>query len=262
MLEDAGYQVEIPRQALCCGRPLYDYGMLDRAKRQLREILQALAPEIAQGVPIVGLEPSCVAVFRDELGNLFPNDLDAQRLQQQTFLLSEFLAHDASYAPTPWPHKALVQGHCHEKALSGLEDELTLLTKMGIDADVLDAGCCGLAGSFGYESQHYDLSMRVGERVLLPAVRAAPPESLIIANGFSCREQIETHTDRQALHLAEVLHLARQEPAAMPQDKRVAAQPHPADGTRRLTPVEKAIVAGGLLLLSAGVLGYAHARRR
>jgi Fe-S oxidoreductase len=262
VLEDAGYQVEIPRQTLCCGRPLYDYGMLDRAKRQLREILQALAPEIQQGVPIIGLEPSCVAVFRDEIGNLFPNDLDAQRLQKQTFLLSEFLAQDDSFAPTPWPHKALVHGHCHEKAVIGLADELTLLTKMGIDAQVLDAGCCGLAGSFGYEAHHYDISMRVGERVLLPAVRAAPPESLIIANGFSCREQIDTHTDRQALHLAEVLHMARQAPAAMPRDKRLTTQPHPADGSRRLTPVEKAMVAGGLLLLSAGVLGYARTRRR
>jgi Fe-S oxidoreductase len=203
-----------------------------------------------------------VAVFRDELGNLFPNDLDAQRLQKQTFLLSEFLAQDAGFAPAPWPHKALVQGHCHEQALIGLADELTLLTKMGIDVDVLDAGCCGLAGSFGYEPQHYDISMRVGERVLLPAVRAAPPESLIIANGFSCREQIDTHTDRQTLHLAEVLHMARQAPAEIPRDKRLTAQPQPSNGTRRLTSVEKAIVVGGLMLLSAGVLGYARTRRR
>jgi hypothetical protein len=132
---------------------------------------------------------------------------------------------------------------------------------MGIDAQVLDAGCCGLAGSFGYESQHYDISMRIGERVLLPAVRAAPPESLIIANGFSCREQIDTHTERQALHLAEVLHMARQAPAEMPRDKRLAERSPAADGTR-LTPVEKAIVAGGLLLLSVGILGYARTRRR
>ena len=104
--------------------------------------------------------------------------------------------------------------------------------------------------------------MRVGERVFLPAVRAAPPESLIIANGFSCREQIATHTDRQALHLAEVLDMARQAPAEMPRDTRLPAQPRPADGTPRLTPVEKAIVAGGLMLLSAGVLGYARTRRR
>jgi Fe-S oxidoreductase len=202
-----------------------------------------------------------VAVFRDELGNLFPNDLDAQRLQKQTFLLSEFLAQDASFAPASWPTQALVHGHCHEKAVIGLADELTLLAKMGIDAQVLDAGCCGLAGSFGYESQHYDISMRIGERVLLPAVRAAPPESLIIANGFSCREQIDTHTERQALHLAEVLHMARQAPAEMPRDKRLAERSLAADGTR-LTPVEKAIVAGGLLLLSVGILGYARTRRR
>src|SRR5262249_44871605 len=175
---------------------------------------------------------------------------------------SEFLAQDASYAPPPWPHKALVHGHCHEKAVIGLEDELTLLTKMGIAAQVLDAGCCGLAGSFGYESHQHHLSRRVGERVLLPAIRSAPPDSLIIANGFSCREQIDTHTDRQALHLAEVLHMAQQAPAAMPREKRLAARSHPADGTHRLTPVEKALVAGGLMLLSAGVLGYAHTRRR
>src|SRR5215510_3564748 len=126
---------------------------------------------------------------------------------------------------------------------------------MGIDAQVLDAGCCGLAGSFGYESPHYDISMRIGERALLPAVRTAPPESLIIANGFSCREQIDTHTDRQALHLAEVLHMAQQAPAAMAEEQGLTAPLQPKNGARRLTPVEKAIVAGGLLLLSAGVLG-------
>ncbi|MGI8968821.1 MAG: FAD-binding and (Fe-S)-binding domain-containing protein [Chloroflexota bacterium] len=209
VLEAAGYQVLVPERSLCCGRPLYDYGFLDQARRQLRQILDTLEPQIRAGIPLVGLEPSCLAVFRDELVNLFPNDEDAKRLCQQSFLLSEFLMkHADGYQPPTLRRTALVQGHCHHKAIMTMADEEVVLEKMGLDYQVLDSGCCGMAGAFGFERDHYDISVKCGERVLLPAVRAAADDTLIIADGFSCREQIAQTTNRRALHLAEVLQMA------------------------------------------------------
>ncbi|MEA2640100.1 MAG: hypothetical protein QOF51_1494, partial [Chloroflexota bacterium] len=132
VLEQAGCRVFVPMQPLCCGRPLYDYGMLDMGKRQLQEILDTLRPEIRAGVPIVGLEPSCVAVFRDELVNLFPNDMDARRLSQQTYMLSEFLMQRIDgYQPPRLEAQALVHGHCHHKSIMKLDAERQLLDKMG-----------------------------------------------------------------------------------------------------------------------------------
>ena len=144
---------------MCCGRPLYDFGMLDTAKELLRDILTTLQPQIEAGVPIVGLEPSCVAVFRDELLGLFPHDENAQRLSKQTFLLSEFLnKHAGDFQPPPLPRKALVHGHCHQKALIGMKDEEAILKKLGLDFEVPESGCCGMAGSFGFEAgEHYRL---------------------------------------------------------------------------------------------------------
>jgi FAD/FMN-containing dehydrogenase/Fe-S oxidoreductase len=213
VLEAAGWQVALPERPLCCGRPLYDYGMLDRAKRELRRVLSTLRDEIAAGTPIVGLEPSCVAVFRDELPGLFPDDEAARRLAAQTFLLSELLERKSGdLALPPLRRKAIVHGHCHHKALFELGDEEELLRKLGVDFATLDSGCCGMAGSFGFEAgEHYDLSVALGERVLLPAVRQASADALIVADGFSCREQIAQGTGRRALHLAEVLQLALHE---------------------------------------------------
>jgi Fe-S oxidoreductase len=210
VLEAAGYQVLVPEQSLCCGRPLYDYGMLDLAKRLLRQILDTLRPQIQAGIPVVVLEPSCASVFRDELTNLMPTDQDAQRLRQQTYLLSEFLAQKApGYALPALPRKALVHGHCHHKAIMGMKDEETVLRRLGLDFEILDSGCCGMAGSFGFErGEHYDVSLRCGERVLLPAVRNAARDTLVITDGFSCREQIAQGTDRHALHIAQVIQMA------------------------------------------------------
>jgi FAD/FMN-containing dehydrogenase/Fe-S oxidoreductase len=209
VLEAAGYQVFLPQANLCCGRPLYDFGMLDRAQTLLLEILDQLEPEIEAGIPIVGLEPSCVAVFRDELVNLFPHDERAQALSRQTFLLSEFLENNSRNSPLPrFERKALLHGHCHHKSIMKMTAEESLLRRVGIDFQAPAPGCCGMAGSFGFEHDKYEISAAIGELELLPAVRKAPADWLIIADGFSCREQIAQGTGRHALHLAEVLQMA------------------------------------------------------
>jgi FAD/FMN-containing dehydrogenase/Fe-S oxidoreductase len=209
VLQGAGFDVRVPRQHLCCGRPLYDFGMLDEAKEYLRNILDALRDPIDAGVPIVVLEPSCASVFRDELCNLFPENPRAARLRDQTFLLSEFLEHHAlGFQPPRLSRKVLLHGHCHQKSLMKMNDEESLLRKMGVELESIDSGCCGMAGPFGFEKDKYAVSQAVGERVLLPAVRQSLPETLIVSDGFSCREQIAQSTGRRALHLAEVLRLA------------------------------------------------------
>ncbi len=212
VLEAAGFDVALPEASLCCGRPLYDFGMLDKAKKLLAEILNHLRTKIRQGVCIVGLEPSCVTVFRDELTGLFPYDNDAKRLSEQTFLLSEFLRQKADdYQPSPLNRPAVVHGHCHHHSIMGMRDEEEILSRLGLDYQLLDSGCCGMAGSFGFEKQHYEISVQCGERVLLPAVREADASMLIIADGFSCQEQIQQLTNRRALHLAQVLEMALDE---------------------------------------------------
>jgi FAD/FMN-containing dehydrogenase/Fe-S oxidoreductase len=209
VLEAAGFSVNLPRSVLCCGRPLYDFGFLDRAKRLLVQTLDTLATEIDAGTPLVVLEPSCAAVLRDELVNLFPKDDHARKLAQQTFLLSEFLEKKApGFHPPPLPGKALLHGHCHHKSIMRMTDEESILRKLGLDFHAPAAGCCGMAGSFGFEHDKYDISLAIGELDLLPAVRSASADTLIVADGFSCREQISQCTDRRALHLGEVLRLA------------------------------------------------------
>jgi Fe-S oxidoreductase len=185
---------------------LYDYGMLTLARRQLRQLLRALRGEIVAGTPVVALEPSCGAVLRDELGLMLPHDEDAKRLRRLTHSLGEFLArHAADWQPRPLCRTALVHLHCHQKATTDTDCDLAVLDRLGLDTTVLDSGCCGLAGSFGYEEgERYAVSMKAGERVLLPAVRSAPADTLVITDGFSCRSQIEHGTGRRALHLAEV----------------------------------------------------------
>jgi Fe-S oxidoreductase len=208
VLEAAGFHVVLPpARGLCCGRPLYDYGMLSLARRYLRRVLRALAPQIRAGTPLVGIEPSCLAVFRDELRNMFPQDADAQRLCAQSLTLSEFLAQHADDWPVPRLHRsALVQVHCHHHAVMGYDVEKKLLDRMGVDVEMADAGCCGMAGSFGYESgEKYEVSVAAGERSLLPKIRNSDPDRLIVADGFSCRGQIESLSERRGVHLAQVL---------------------------------------------------------
>jgi Fe-S oxidoreductase len=207
VLEHAGFTVRCPQQVLCCGRPLYDFGMLNDAKQYLRAIMDALGGEIDAGLPIVVLEPSCASVFRDELRNLYPNDARASHLREQTFLLSEFLEKRVpGYVPPRISAKILLHGHCHHKALMKMTDEEKLLRRAGAVVECPDTGCCGMAGPFGFERDKFEVAQAVGERVLLPAVRSATAETLIVADGFSCREQIRQSTGRTAIHLADVLH--------------------------------------------------------
>jgi Fe-S oxidoreductase len=223
--------------------------MLDRAKKLLLETLDVLDSEIAAGIPVVVLEPSCAAVFRDELLNLFPKDQRAQKLSQQTFLLSEFLEKKAKHFELPkLSRKALIHGHCHHKSIMKMTDEEAVLTRMGVDYHAPAPGCCGMAGSFGFEAGKYDVSVAIGGLELLPAVKKAPPDSLIIADGFSCREQISQCTPRQALHLAEVIQLAlRVEPPA-PQ----GVYPEQARVERRAAEVQGAMKRAAFVLAGLG----------
>src|SRR5437763_3482906 len=208
VLEQAGCQVEVLDQHLCCGRPLYDYGFLEMAKSYLRRNLEALAPHLAAGTPMVVLEPSCCSVFRDEIHGLFPESAEARVLADSTFTFSEFLEKKVpGYHPPRVNRRAIVQGHCHHKAIMRFKEEKSLMQKMGLDQQVLESGCCGMAGSFGYEKDKYEVSVACGERKLLPEVRKAGLSTIIVADGFSCKEQIAQETNRDALHLVEVLEM-------------------------------------------------------
>ena len=211
VLEAAGFSPEVPRHHVCCGRPLYDFGFLKQARTYLEKILHDFAPQIDAGLPFVFLEPSCATVFRDELLNFFPPDSQAgpraQRLRDQTLLLSQFLVqHAPDFQPPSLPGKQIVlHGHCHHKSAMKMTDEVAILRRTGADVDLLDSGCCGMAGPFGFEREKFEVSQALGERVLLPAVRAAAPDAILVADGFSCREQISQNSSRRALHFAEVI---------------------------------------------------------
>ncbi|WP_368744852.1 FAD-binding and (Fe-S)-binding domain-containing protein [Desertibaculum subflavum] len=206
VLEALGYEVAVPARPLCCGRPLYDWGMLKSAKALWRQTFDSLQGEIAEGTPIVGLEPACVSAFRDELPGLLPGDERAGRLARQTLDFTEFLAQDLDELRRfEIDGPALVQLHCHHHAVIKPEAELSVLRKIGLDHAVLAAGCCGMAGSFGFEAEKYDVSMAAAERALLPRIRSARYDATVLANGFSCREQIEQGTGRRTLHIAELL---------------------------------------------------------
>jgi FAD/FMN-containing dehydrogenase/Fe-S oxidoreductase len=209
VLEAAGFTVRLPKGNVCCGRPLYDFGMLDRAKKLLLRTLATLEAEIADGIPVVVLEPSCATVFRDEMLNLFPDDGRAQKLASQVMLLSEFLEKNGQDFKLPEiKRKALVHGHCHHKSIMKMTAEESVLRRMGVDYQTPAPGCCGMAGAFGFEKEKCATSIAIGELELLPAVRSAPDDWLIIADGFSCREQILQCTGRTSVHLAEVIQAA------------------------------------------------------
>jgi Fe-S oxidoreductase len=200
VLEASGCRVELPREHLCCGRPYYDAGMLDRAKAALERILEVVEP----GVPLVILEPACLSVFRDELKQLLPGDARAAELSQQATSLGAFLQR-RGWTPPRREGQALLHGHCHQKALGGNAADIGLLRAAGLEVQSPDTGCCGMAGSFGLKREFDAASRRIADLVLLPKLRGTAPQSLVVADGFSCREQIEGLGGRRTLHLAEVL---------------------------------------------------------
>jgi FAD/FMN-containing dehydrogenase/Fe-S oxidoreductase len=264
VLDRAGFNVKVPSQPVCCGRPLYDFGMLDRAKCYLQETIGVFRRDGLWDVPIVVLEPSCASVFRDEMPNLLADDKDARRLSGNTFLFAEFLE---KYAPHYSPSKfrtirdALVHGHCHQKALMEIEPELNWLKKAGVKPQFLDSGCCGMAGSFGFEEDKYDVSVKCGELALLPAVRDASTDTLIVANGFSCQEQIAQLSKRRALHLAQVMILAQKSAnsPAIDYPERVFMEEREQAVQRSM--LETGITLGALIATGAGIFWAARNRQ-
>ncbi len=208
LLSDAGLSVQTPEGHLCCGRPLYDFGFLGAARSYLARVLERTAPQIDAGLPFVFLEPSCASVFKDELLELFPTDSRAKRLSEQVWLFADYLAAHAPQAVSSNLNGAhiLVHGHCHHKAVfGGSANEVALLRKAGATVEPIQAGCCGMAGPFGFEAAKFAVSKTIAGQDLLPALETAGPATILVADGFSCREQIAQLSHRQALHIAEVL---------------------------------------------------------
>jgi FAD/FMN-containing dehydrogenase/Fe-S oxidoreductase len=206
VLEALGYEVELPPRAVCCGLTWVSTGQVGPARRVLRRSLRTIGPWLAAGVPVVGLEPSCTAALRTDAAELLPDDPLVPAVAGGVRTFAELLAEHADElrARCAGGSRAMVQVHCHQHADLGFEADRTVLAALGVEADVLDSGCCGLAGNFGFERGHYAVSMAAAERVLLPAVRAAAPEVTVLADGFSCRTQLRQATTREPVHLAQL----------------------------------------------------------
>lgn len=216
VLQTGGYRVHIAQsregsRPLCCGRTFLSAGMVAEATQEAKRVLHALEPWLAHGVPVIGLEPSCLLTLRDEYGVLLPG---SETLAKNAFLFEEFLANEAqagrlSLKLKPIAAEALLHGHCHQKAfgiMGAVERVLRLVPDLSVST--IETSCCGMAGSFGYEAEHYDISMQMAEADLLPAVRKASAEALLVADGTSCRHQIAHGAGREALHVARVLERA------------------------------------------------------
>ncbi|HET9973474.1 MAG TPA: FAD-linked oxidase C-terminal domain-containing protein, partial [Streptosporangiaceae bacterium] len=262
-IEAAGWRVIMPEEHVCCGRPLYDYGFLDSAQRYLHRVLDVLRPYVRADVPVVGMEPSCLAVFKDELRKMLPHDDDAARLAKNAYHFGEFFT-SFGISPPRLDGQALLWGHCHQRATGGVSPDQELLGQMGLAVDNLKGGCCGLAGSWGFEKGKYGISMDCGEQALLPAVRQASPDTVIVADGFSCKTQIaDAGTGRRALHLAEVMRMARDGRGAageLPQPP--AELPRP-PAARRVARVAAAALPGAVALgVTAAAVASRSARRR
>jgi Fe-S oxidoreductase len=225
VLEDAGWSVSIPTESLCCGLTWISTGQLATAKRRLRKTVRALAPHVREGGLVLGLEPSCTAVFRADGPELFPDDRDMARLQDRTVTFAELLdEHTSGWEPlvrrSAGYTDAIAQVHCHQHAVMKWDHDQALLERLGVRAEPLESGCCGLAGNFGFTAGHGDVSVALAERVLLPRVRDASAQTAVLADGFSCRTQIHDLDSggREAMHLAELV-------AAL-------TQPEPINGSR------------------------------
>jgi FAD/FMN-containing dehydrogenase/Fe-S oxidoreductase len=258
VLEDAGWRVVVPGETVCCGLTWISTGQLDVAKTVLRRTLDVLRPHLRAGRLVVGLEPSCTAVFRGDAEELWPHDEDVAKLKQQTVTLAELLQdHSPGWEPPRLERAVHVQTHCHQHAVLGYSADEALLRRAGLDVDVLDSGCCGLAGNFGFEAWHYDVSQACAERVLLPAVRDAAPDDVVLADGFSCRTQIEQSDagGRGAVHLAELLRAGLHGDTGGQRPERAwATRPAP-------PPVAVRWAATAVAASGAGLLAAAVARR-
>lgn len=235
MLESAGYRVLIPPRTLCCGLTWISTGQLGVARQVLRRTLRTLAPALRRGIPIVGLEPSCTAVFRADAPELFAHDRDFARLREQTRTLAELLSAAGGWEPPRIDRDAVVQPHCHHHAVLGFDTDRDLLSRAEVRVEAA-GGCCGLAGNFGFTAGHLEVSTTCAEHEILPAVRAADARTVVLADGFSCRTQIEqAGVGRRAVHLAELLAAGvRGTPLSERPECRIARRPGPARvlGTR------------------------------
>ncbi|MDD7813395.1 FAD-linked oxidase C-terminal domain-containing protein [Mycobacterium sp. CSUR Q5927] len=252
-IEAAGWQVLMPRGHICCGRPLYDYGFLDIAKRYLLNVLSQLREEIRDDTPVVGMEPSCLAVFKDELPKLLPYDDDAERLVRNSYHFAEFFAKFDIEVPQTSGMRALLWGHCHQRATGGVSADQQVLQKMGVDVEPVSGGCCGLAGSFGFEEGKYQISMDCGEQALFPAIRRNPGAT-VVANGFSCQTQLSDARAASALHLGQLMAMARE--SAEVGSVRPPGRPTPGTSTRVVR------TAGPVAALAAGMAAAAFGFRR
>lgn len=202
VLESLGFTVHLPERNVCCGLTWHSTGQLDTARRVLRRSLDTLEPWLARGVPVIGLEPSCTSTLRADVGELLPDDSRVPLLAKSVRSFAEHLAENSDFAADSPTGRILTQVHCHQYAELGFDADRTLLHQLGSEVDVLDGGCCGLAGNFGFEKGHYDVSVACAEHQLLPAVRKADADTVIHADGFSCRTQIRQLSDREPTHLA------------------------------------------------------------
>ncbi|WP_169943857.1 FAD-binding and (Fe-S)-binding domain-containing protein [Microbispora sp. H11081] len=255
VMESAGWRVRVPERSVCCGLTWISTGQLSAAKKALRRTVDVLRPHIRAGTLVVGLEPSCTAVFRGDALELFPDDEDVRRLAHLTVTLAELLRdHTPGWTPPRVPREALVQVHCHHHAVMKHEADAALLDAAGVKANVLDSGCCGLAGDFGFTEGHYEVSQACAERVLMPAVRQAGTGTVLLADGFSCRTQIEQSDPggRRAMHLAELLR------AGLHGDLGDSSHPEETYAPRPSPPSTAARVAAAVTA-GAGAVGVAGA---
>jgi Fe-S oxidoreductase len=224
VLSAVGYRVHFAtpddgKRPLCCGRTFLSIGKVEEARYEAERTLAALAPFVAQGMPVIGLEPSCLFSFRDEIPALVKSDA-ASNAASQALLFEEFLAREAAAGKldlgfTPTNKRALLHGHCHQKSfdtMSSVESALKLVPDL--EVETIESSCCGMAGSFGYHADTEAISRAMAELSLLPAVRQAPAEAVIVADGTSCRHQIRDGTGREAIHVARVLAMSLNAPAS------------------------------------------------
>jgi FAD/FMN-containing dehydrogenase/Fe-S oxidoreductase len=256
VLEDAGWTVTLPEGSLCCGLTWISTGQLDTAKKVLRRTVAQLAEHVHAGGFVVGLEPSCTAVFRSDAADLLPDEIDVERLRDHTVTLAELLTkHSPGWTPPSLTDvHTLAQVHCHQHAVLGWDADRELLEAAGAQAERLVSGCCGLAGNFGFEAGHLEVSQACAESVLLPALRAASPDAVVLADGFSCRTQIAELDSggRDGIHLAELLNRARGgQPSPEEGDLAPGDRPEPPSAVARGLALAAVVSAGGAVVAGA-----------